>query len=65
MVQMHLDSDIHNMVTYKIYGIVKSRKKTIAIGDNGKFSTDNERIIEKLDRLGFKRIKTKKTKAKE
>ena len=53
------------MITYEVYGIVKSKKKTIAVGDNGKFSTDNPRVIEKLDAMGFKRINPVKKKAKQ
>jgi hypothetical protein len=44
------------MVTFELYGIVKSNKKIIAIGDGGKFSTEDERIIFKLNNLGFKRL---------
>lgn len=44
------------MATFELYGIVKSKGKTIAIGDGGKFSTEDEKIIYKLDNLGFKRI---------
>jgi hypothetical protein len=44
------------MTTFEVYGIVKSKGKRIAVGDNGLFSTDDERIINKLDQLGFKRI---------
>ncbi len=44
------------MVTYELYGIVRSKGKKIAVGDNGIFATNNEKIIKKLDELGFKRI---------
>lgn len=44
------------MIDFELYGIVKSKGKTIAIGYDGKFSTEDERIINKLDELGFKRI---------
>jgi hypothetical protein len=44
------------MTTFEVYGIVKSKGKKIAVGDNGVFSTDNEKTIKILDELGFKRI---------
>ena len=44
------------MTTFEVWGIVKSKGKKIAVGDNGVFSTDNEKTIKTLDELGFKRI---------
>ena len=41
---------------FEVFGIVKSGGKVIAIGDNGVFETDSEKIIYKLDNLGFKRL---------
>ena len=44
------------MVTFELFGIVRSKGKIIAIGDGGLFSTDSEKVISKLDQLGFKRL---------
>ena len=46
------------MVTFELFGIVRSKGKIIAIGDGGLFSTDSEKVISKLDQLGFKRIES-------
>jgi hypothetical protein len=46
------------MITFELFGIVKSKGKTIAVGDSGLFSTDNNKVISKLDQLGFKRIES-------
>lgn len=43
-------------VSFELFGMVKSKGKTIAIGDGGKFSIENGTVIRKLDQLGFKRI---------
>jgi hypothetical protein len=48
------------IVTFELYGIVKSKGKKIAVGDNGVFSTGNEKIISKLRQLGFKEIEPNK-----
>lgn len=52
------------MTTFEVFGIVKSKGKTIAVGDNGKFSTDDLRITNKLDELGFKRLGEQKKELK-
>ena len=41
---------------FEVFGIVKSNGKKIAVGDNGIFETNDEKIIFKLDNLGFKRL---------
>ena len=49
------------MAVFELRGMVRSRGKVIAIGDNGIFKTDSERIINKLDELGFRRISEPET----
>jgi hypothetical protein len=42
---------------FELYGIVKDRKKkVIAIGNNGRFSTENPGVIATLENMGFKEI---------
>lgn len=52
-------------MTFELFGIVKSKGKKIAVGDNGIFTTNKESIINKLLALGFKPIEEKKEELKE